>query len=734
MVFFSRSVSGVSICAWLFCGVLGCGDTPEAVTSDSPSSTSPFPDGGIETAPEGCRSTGSGLSGVSGASSVSGISGSGACAQGGGNAGSPEGDAGSGIVEPDCHERTFTYVGAAKSVWVTGEFSSWGRTPKLGALELVETSAGHWSLTHVFAEEGVFQYKLILDGTRWIPDPSAPAATDGNNNVNSLLYVCEAPPAIAGSCDFEEFQWQDPVMYFVMTDRFFDSDGKSTPVAGVDGGDAASGPSAQYEGGDLKGVAEKVEYLADLGVTALWLSAPYENRNVAGAAVEPEKDVHLYSGYHGYWPSPANITFTKGEPSEAPQVESRIGTAADLHEVIDTAHAATTANGQGMKVLFDYVMKHVDTESALYKENPTWFYKENGKFPLCKDTFTRDGVTAQGWDHPFYTTHCAFTSYLAPFDFDKAAPRDWSVDDAMWWAKEFGIDGYRLDAIKHVPKTWLTQLRTRLKAEIAEPAGDQFYLVGETFDYNRREKLKEFVNPDTMLDGQFDFPFKLKLCETLFKKSSPFSTFATWLDGNDGFYGEGAVMSTWIGNHDVPRAIHFASGQIKECWQGSDTGNSWTSSYSQPTDAAPYERLALAYAVMMTSRGVPLIYYGDEVGLAGGGDPDDRRMMPFSESSLNAHQKALRADVKALANLRGKFPQLGRGLRKTLSASSDTWVYSVGMECDTAPVKPIVVAINRADTAKSVELPAGSYTNLITKAKQAGGKVSLGARSFLILQ
>jgi glycosidase len=203
------------------------------------------------------------------------------------------------------------------------------------------------------------------------------------------------------------------------------------------------------------------------------------------------------------------------------------------------------------------------------------------------------------------------------------------------------------------------------------------------------------------------------------------------MNGNDGYYGPGSIMSTWIGNHDIPRAIHFASRQIGECWQGSDTGNAWTPDYSQPQDAAPYERLGLAFAVMMTNRGVPLIYYGDEIGLAGGGDPDDRRMLPWNDAQLNDHQLALREKVKALARIRGEHPILGRGVRKTLSSSTDTWVYEMG-GCEGGD--NITIAINRADTANSVSIPRPSYQDLVTGASEVGGNLMLPPRSFRILK
>jgi glycosidase len=201
---------------------------------------------------------------------------------------------------------------------------------------------------------------------------------------------------------------------------------------------------------------------------------------------------------------------------------------------------------------------------------------------------------------------------------------------------------------------------------------------------------------------------------------------------NDTRYGSRAIMSTFIGNHDIPRAIHFASRQIGDCRQGSWYGNGWTADYHQPTDAAPYERLGVAFAVMLTNPGLPLIYYGDEVGLAGGGDPDNRRMMPWDDGALNAHQLTLRSRVRALARLRGQNPVLGRGTRTTLSSSADTWVYRMGA-CGTGFVD-VTVAINRADSPNSVTIPAGSYTDLMTDMPATGGATMLPARSFLVLR
>ncbi|MBX3249108.1 MAG: hypothetical protein KF901_18160 [Myxococcales bacterium] len=636
---------------------------------------------------------------------------------------------------PPCNEVTFTYTNAsASSVWIAGSWllrpdGQWATNPAEGVLVL-ERMGDAWSITTLIEPIQRHEYKVILNGTEWITDPGNPNMVPdgfGGSGMNSVIDVC------AATCgDLDEFDWRDTVMYFAMVDRFYDSDGSGPLNDGSTGGNAATGPSARFEGGDLRGITERMEYLAELGVTSLWITAPFANRTDRGAAVDPGRDTNWYSAYHGYWPSPQNIAYSSsGEPSMRPRVDSRIGSESDLIAMIEAAHSAESANRHGIKVLFDYVMNHVDAQSPLFMSNPGWFHRAPGRDTarLCGETERVGDRDVQLWDIPEWTTRCAFTDYLPPFDFGNVNARHWSVSDAVWWAKEFGIDGYRLDAIKHVDTQWLRDLRSRLTSEVPDAPGDRFYLVGETFEYNDQALLASFVDPDTMLDGQFDFPHKARLCEAVFRPEGRMDNLRTFMDGNDTYYGPNALMTTWIGNHDVPRPIHFASRQIGDCRQGSDPPtNGWTSNYPQPAEAEPYERLGVAFAVLFTNPGVPLLYYGDEIGLAGGGDPDNRRMMPWNDASLNPHQRALRDRVRALGRIRGAYPVLGRGRRVTISADQDTWVYRM-----TGCGDDVIVAINKADAARSVNIPAGSYTDLMTEGAASGGSRELPARSFVIL-
>jgi len=640
-------------------------------------------------------------------------------------------------VDNPCSLRLFTFDPGSISyttVHIAGSFNAdddevWPPTIAAGGWPLTYLdSAGIW-YGKFEVPNGLYEYKIVLNETDFITDPGNPdGVPDPFGGTNSLLTVdCADEDPDGGFCgDLSAFDWRDTVMYFVMIDRFYNGSGTVNPVAGATGGDASAGASGQYEGGDLRGVIERMDYLAELGVTAVWLSAPYYNRDLAGPAINPDADPRQYSAYHGYWPSPENISFANPlNPTPTPRVEPRVGTAQDLRELVGAAHGSESANGHGIKVLFDYVMNHVDIESGLYQANPSWFARrDNGQIALCGPENL--------WEDPFWGTRCAFTDYLPPFDFDNADARAWSVHDAIWWAREFGIDGYRLDAIKHVPLSWLTDLRTALNEAFSDAPGGRFYLVGETFAYDDRGLLRSFIDPETMLDGQFDFPLKARLCEALFREDGSMADFSAWMSGNDTFYGPGALMTTWIGNHDVPRPIHFASREIGNCREGSSPDNGWTSNFRQPTDAAPYERLGLSFVVMMTNPGIPLIYYGDEIGLAGGGDPDNRRMMPWNDASLSRAQLDLRDTVASVARIRAENPVLSRGRRINRSVDRDTWVYSMVGCGEGSP--DVTVAINRADGQRTVSIPAGTYTNLVSDASVSGGSQVLAPRSFLLLR
>lgn len=646
--------------------------------------------GGVDS---GCN-PGSGASSGSGASTGAGASsGSTGCGGSAGSGGSA-GDAG----PPACDDadkrcqHEFSYpAGSETSVEVRGNFAADGWTTGVPMAK----SGGAWKASVEVPYQVPVEYKFVIDGAQWVTDPQNPnKVPDGVGGENSLLSPVSCAnwscvPPVTGT-----FDWRDAILYFVFTDRFLNGDptNDGPPIANVP-------QPAAYQGGDWAGVRQKIKdgYFTDLGVNTLWLTAPFDNADVAGLG----SDANWYSAYHGYWPKDLN------------QTEPRAGSLTELKALVTEAHAA------GLRVILDYAMNHVHVSSPTYQQNKGWFWPldYNGKSCVCGDGCGWEGAEGK---------RCWFRDYLPDFDFTQAAARKYSIDNAIQWIKDTGIDGYRLDAVKHIEDAWVTDLRARVKAEIEPGSGEHFYMVGETFTGDR-DTIKYYVNPSTMLDGQFDFPLRAKIVAALLVRSAPMTDLEGFLASNDGYYGSG-VMSTFVGNHDVPRSIHFAEDTPLWGNEWDDGKNkAWSGQPGLPQSLSPFERLANAYTLIFTLKGVPLLYYGDEIGMPGAGDPDNRRMMQWS--GYSAGQQKLLAHVKKLSAIRAAHPALRKGQRTTLSVTGDTLAYRMQHNADT-----VYVAINRGDTAQGVtNLPAGSLTDLLTSQAVTGPSVPVPARSAMIL-
>jgi glycosidase len=572
-------------------------------------------------------------------------------------------DAGSGSAcppVPTC-STTITYMGAGTNVILQGDFAPDGWTTGVPMTAI----SGGFTATIPANDEQVILYKFNVDGN-WIADPAnMRTSPDGYGAQNSVVRVdCDHCPGRT------PMDWRDGIMYFIVIDRFSDGDlTNDQQVAGAE-------YPGQYQGGDFKGIENKIEagYFNDLGINTIWITSPLNNTWLA----EPGSDGHVYSGYHGYWPKDETL------------IDAHYGTQADLLAMVASAHA------HGIQILIDYVMNHVTTDSPTYLANPGWFWPDdNGSGGNC--------VCGQGC--PDFNTVCWFDTFLPTFNMLNDDARRWSVNNAVTWAKSLGIDGFRLDAVKQVEDVWFTDTRARSNGELA---WDQpFYMVGETFDGNR-DLIKSYVNPMTQLDGQFDFPLRGQVLSTLLHRDGQMSDLTSFMDSNDGYYGPGAVMSTFLGNHDVPRAIeHALDVPLFDPWDGGKE-DSWTNQPLLPTSANPFQRLQVAYALTYTTNGLPMIYYGDEFGMNGAGDPDNRHFMQWEQYTTN--QTWLRDQIKALIKIRTQHPATRRGSRTTLGVTTDTFVYQMAMTGD-----QIYVALNRGDAAQDATgLPAGSYTELIS--------------------
>jgi glycosidase len=612
------------------------------------------------------------------------------------------GQAGGPPVPPQCedalkrcpHEFTFP-VGSESSVELRGSFApgAWD-----AGIAMVK-SGTVWKATVDIPWNQEVEYKFWVNNSTWVIDPNNQnKKDDGFGSFNSLLagetcdfWSCDSPP-------MGTFDWRDSVLYFVFVDRFFDGNpaNNGTPVSGVSS-------EANYQGGDWAGVKAKLEagYFTDLGVNTLWLTVPMDNPNVSGVG----SDGKNYSAYHGYW------------PSDLDNPEEHFGSLAELKDLVDTAH------GIGIKVILDYAMNHVHLSSPVFQEHPSWFWPldENGKHCVCGDGCS--------WDIPYDARRCWFTDYLPDFNFTNPEARQFSVNNAVQWVKNTGIDGFRLDAVKHIEDSWLIDLRTKIKAEIEPTSGEHFYMVGETFTGDR-DLIKYYVNPSTMLDGQFDFPMRMQLASNVLMRHGSMNDLANFLNSNESYYGNG-IMSTFIGNHDIPRPIHLAEDTPLWSSEWDDGKNlAWNNKPSLPGGTNAFERLGNAFTILFTLKGVPLIYYGDEIGMPGAGDPDNRRMMQWPETTAySAGQTKLLNHIKTLTKTRAAHPALRRGTRTPLSASNDTLAYQMQLGTDT-----VIVLINRADSQQGVtNVPSGTWQDALSNASVSGGTVQVPPRSGMVL-
>ncbi len=589
----------------------------------------------------------------------------------------------------------------------------------LTSMTVSRTGTDHVTLALRYAQL-LAQYNLTHDTTFWglefdpanvpcggLASQAVPGQFDLASDLDLVLgtsvseryamYVALPASVIAqwisDHCGLDE--WRNQVLYFVFVDRW--NNGTTS-----NDGDAVPGVQApaNYQGGDWAGVTAKIQdgYFNDLGVTALWLTVPMDNPDVSGAG----SDGYMYSAYHGYWPQ--NLS----------QAEQRFGTLAELQELVAAAHA------RHLRVVLDYVMNDVHISSPVYVQHPEWFWPStlDGQSCIC-------GSSACGWDSP-HLTRCWLTPYLADFNFTNPQARAFSVSNAIWWMQQTGADGLRLDSPRLVETSWISDLRSRVKTQIEPLRARHVFVVGDTFTGDPAV-MNSLVNPDTLLDGQFEYPLRAQLVTNVLLRQGSMSDLEARMTADESTF-SGGLMSTFVGNHVVPRSIHFAEDVPlwTSAWaDGKD--RSWTDQPAAPDTTSAYERLAVAFAVVMTNRGIPLIYYGDEVGMPGAGDPDNRRFMQWS--GYSAAQSLLLTRVKKLTAARAAHEALWKGARTTLSITTDTWGYRMTSGADT-----VYVAVNRGDATQNVSgFPSASLTDFVSGSTVSGPTISVAPRTAMVL-
>lgn len=466
------------------------------------------------------------------------------------------------------------------------------------------------------------------------------------------------------------FDTRDLVIYQIMVDRYRDRSGQAL---------APPNPASARAGGHIDGVRLAIEsgQLSDLGFNAIWLSPLYLNPT----GMFPGADGLLYSAYHGYWPIAARA------------LDPQVADEASLDALIAAAHA------RGIRVLFDVVPNHVHEQHPYFVQHKSdgWFNHPDGSC-VC-------GVGACDWAS--HIEDCWFAPYLPDLDWTNPAVADQITSDVAWWLERFDGDGLRIDAVPMMPRAATRRIVAQVRGEFDNP-GHHTFLLGENFTGpDGFDELRYQLGPSG-LDSEFDFPLLWALRSSFGDESAPLTALdATIREGEQTFSGSGAVMARTIGNHDVPRFASVAAGD--------GGGDPWTPAV-QSTDPEIYARQKLALATIYALPGAPVVYYGDELALAGHADPDSRRVLP-ADGALSPLEESTRDFVRALGRARGCAEALRRGSYRTLAVDAEHLIFAREL----AGAAPVVVELSRKPTAAFPTplpgLPSGDYVDLLDGTK-----------------
>ena len=473
---------------------------------------------------------------------------------------------------------------------------------------------------------------------------------------NDLLIPLQKGNVLTNAADITRQDRHAQIMYFMLIDRFKNGNKQNDkPMNRPD-----VNPKVDFFGGDLAGVKDEIQndYFKKLGTNTLWISPVNQNPEEPYGYYAPKKT--KFSGYHGYWP----ISSSK--------VDHRFGTNQELKDLVSTAH------DKNMNVLLDYVAHHIHELHPLYKQHPEFF----------TSLYLPDGtLNTERWNDQRLTTW--FDTFMPTFDLANPKVISMMSDSAMYWLDEFKLDGFRHDACKHITEEFWRALTLKIKQN---NNGKGVYQIGET--YGSPELIGSYLNTG-MLDGQFDFNVFDEASTTLEGVGVPnMQRIYNVLQTSFNTYGYHNLMGYISGNHDKPRFMAYASGDLKF---GEDSKAAGWNRDIGITDSTAYDKMALMQTFIMTIPGVPVIYYGDEIGMTGANDPDCRRMMRFE--GLNNRETKLWNQVATLTHLRSENPVLIYGDFINLKAETDSWAYA-RKYFD----KEAIVLINNSKAEKKLEI------------------------------
>lgn len=449
-----------------------------------------------------------------------------------------------------------------------------------------------------------------------------------------------------------DFDWDEAVVYFMMTDRFFDGNESNNTASGTD---TYGDNPGLYHGGDFAGVTAKLDYLQDLGVNTIWLTPIV--KNIAGVTVTDEgsEDVPYNAAYHGYWAS----DFTKLNPT--------MGTTEEFKTMISEAHK------RGMRIMVDIVVNHAGygTESTFAD--------------MLRDKSVSEG-DIKSWQ-----------SGLPDFATEKAEVRAKLVEWQTSWMKDYGVDYFRVDTVKHVDSTTWAALKNS-----TTEVNPSFKMIGEYYGAGYASNGSTLGTGQ--MDADLDFDFNDQATSFV---SGNISSVESFLSSRNTALNNAYMTGQFLSSHDE-------NGFKASLMNG-----------KQYTEDKATAAALVAATLQLTAKGIPVIYYGEEVGLSGLNNypyNTNRYDMDFSKATKD---NVTYQHYKNLLSIRNAYTDVfARGSRKVV-ASSDEEGYDVVSRSYGGTT--LYVGMNIKDTAKEVKVPVSLAAGTEVKDLYSGATYTVGS-------
>lgn len=449
-----------------------------------------------------------------------------------------------------------------------------------------------------------------------------------------------------------DFDWDEAVVYFMMTDRFFDGNESNNTASGTD---TYGDNPGLYHGGDFAGVTAKLDYLQDLGVNTIWLTPIV--KNIAGVTVtdEGKEDVPYNAAYHGYWAS----DFTKLNPT--------MGTTEEFKTMISEAHK------RGMRIMVDIVVNHAGygTESTFAD--------------MLRDKSVSEG-DIKSWQ-----------SGLPDFATENADVRAKLVEWQTSWMRNYGVDYFRVDTVKHVDSTTWAALKNS-----TTEVNPSFKMIGEYYGAGYASNGSTLGSGQ--MDADLDFDFNDQATSFV---SGNISSVEKFLSARNSALNNAYMTGQFLSSHDEDG---FKASLMN--------GKQYTE--DEATSAA-----LVAATLQLTAKGIPVIYYGEEVGLSGLNNypyQTNRYDMDFSKATKD---NVTYQHYKNLLSIRNAYTDVFARGSRTVVASSDEEGYDVVSRSYGGTT--LYVGMNIKDTAKEVKVPVSLAAGTEVKDLYSGATYTVGS-------